>query len=136
MKQQTLAEKWMEKKVNIQALKEKIEYRVASKDFGFNEEKTQWGIFLQDVISDSYTRWTTVELAYEFGLVSQEVKDFLYEKDLFQDMYEKQITELENDICTLLKERSGLKGDFRFDWNTPFMNNIENYYGICYSEAV
>ena len=132
----TLAEKWIEKHVKLDELKGKIKERFERNEFGYNEEKTQRGMFLQTVVTDAYTRWTNAELACHLGLITKETLDFLYEKDLSHTVNEEQMEELQKEICTLLNQKAGLKGEFVFDWNTPINKNTDNYYGICYREAV
>lgn len=132
----TFARKWVEENVDTAKLKQKILSRFESEDFGYNESKSKRGMYLQTIVTDAYTRWTNVELAAAYGFLTEEVKAFHYDNDLWHISVEEQIGCMESDICEVLKEVLELEGVFTIGWSDPIQDNIENYYGICYEEAM
>lgn len=137
MNVKALAEKWVEEHINVDGLVEDVKSRFESGSYGYNEDKTEWGMFLFEVVTDSYTRFTNLYLANHYGIISKEELKQLEAEDKWNIDYEAQFKEIEKEIVAIIKEKvnSRLKGEFEFAW-TEHYENLPIYYGLCYKQAV
>ena len=132
-----LAEQWVEKNVRLEGLIQEVVSRFESGGYGYNEDKTERGMFVEEVINDTYTRWTNVYLANHYGLISDEERDKLIEEDKHDVDFKQQFDEIEKEILSIINAgiKGRLRGEFVFAW-TEHYENLPIYYGLCYQESV